>query len=133
MRGDLARGLEGIAFARRGVPRGTRLSEVCSQNTYVPGTRSTRTKGEQGVVPFDHEELRYLRDLEQQLRRIEDWPLDSPLAFVIHLAPRTKGRLGELFLDAIAKGLSVETRPSGSADFDRLLVCADGATVSRPL
>jgi hypothetical protein len=80
-------------------------------------------------VPFDPEEARYLHDLEERLRRVEEWPLDSPLAFVIHLASRTKGRLGELFLDEIADGIGLRTRASGSADFDRFVVCPDGGTL----
>jgi hypothetical protein len=80
-------------------------------------------------MPFHPEEARYLHDLEQRLRRVEEWPLDSPLAFVIHLASRTKGRLGELFLEEIANGTGLRTRASGSADFDRFIVCADGATL----
>ncbi|MBA2614556.1 MAG: hypothetical protein H0U90_02055 [Actinobacteria bacterium] len=51
------------------------------------------------------------------------------MAFVIHLASRTKGRLGELFLDEIADGIGLRTRASGSADFDRFVVCPDGTTL----
>jgi len=80
-------------------------------------------------VPFDPDEVRYLVALEQKLRRIEAWPLDSPLAFVIHLAPRTRGKLGEMLLDEIAGGVDLATRPSGSAAYDRRLVCPDGSVV----
>ncbi|MFN8186921.1 MAG: hypothetical protein U0R69_07575 [Gaiellales bacterium] len=80
-------------------------------------------------MPYDPEEARYLQSLEQKLRRVEEWPLDSPLAFVIHLASRTKGKLGELFLDEIATGLAIETQPSGSADFDRTIVGPDGRRI----
>lgn len=80
-------------------------------------------------MPFDPEEARYLQSLEQKLRRVEEWPLDSPLAFVIHLASRTKGMLGELFLDEIATGLAVETQPGGSPDFDRIIVRPDGQRI----
>lgn len=80
-------------------------------------------------MPFDPEEAGYLQSLEQKLRRVEQWPLDSPLAFVIHLASRTKGRLGELFLDEVAGGLDVKTQPSGLPDFDRTIIRPDGQRV----
>lgn len=80
-------------------------------------------------MPFDPEEARYLQHLKDKLRRVEEWPLDSPLAFVIHLASRTKGKLGELFLDEIATGLAIETQPSGSPDFDRVVVAPDGRMI----
>lgn len=72
-------------------------------------------------MPFDREEAEYLRELERELRRVEEWPVDSPLGFVIHLAPRTKGKLGEHLVGKIATRLGVRCESSGSADFDRVI------------
>lgn len=69
-------------------------------------------------MPFDPEEASYLGELEQELRQVEAWPTDSPLGFVIHLAPRTRGKLGEHFLSKVAAKVGVRCIPSGSADFD---------------
>jgi hypothetical protein len=79
-------------------------------------------------MSFDPEEAGYLRELEGELRRVEEWPLDSPLAFVIHLAPRTRGKLGEHFVSKIAAKQGVSSTPSGSADFDRLIHRRAGET-----
>lgn len=64
-------------------------------------------------------EIQALRKLESELRRVEEWPSDSPLAFVVHLAPRTRGTLGEKLVSAVAAMAGVKTTPSGSAEFDR--------------
>jgi hypothetical protein len=79
-------------------------------------------------VPFDPEEANYLRELEMELRRVEEWPVDSPLGFVIHLAPRTRGKLGEHLVGKIAAKLGVPSTPSGSPDFDRLISRKSGTT-----
>ncbi len=79
-------------------------------------------------MPFDPDEAAYLRELERDLRRVEDWPLDSPLAFVIHLAPRTRGSLGERLISKIADKVGVVCRPSGSADFDTVVRRPSGDT-----
>lgn len=73
-------------------------------------------------MAFDPEEGLHLRELENELRRVEEWPLDSPLAFVIHLAPPTRGLLGERLVRQIAVKLGVECRPSGGSDYD-ILTC----------
>ena len=111
-------------LSRFSTPRWTRhvAGSSCRQEEIATG------RTDSGVA-FHPEEARYLQSLEQKLRRVEEWPLDSPLAFVIHLASRTKGRLGELFLDEIATGLAIETQPSGSPDFDRTIVRPDGRRI----
>jgi hypothetical protein len=78
-------------------------------------------------VPFDPEEASYLGELEQQLRRVEAWPIDSPLGFVIHLAPRTRGVLGEHLLRMVATKQGVPNAPSRSVDFDVLVSRPSGA------
>lgn len=77
---------------------------------------------------FDPQESRLLKEIERGLRRVAEWPLDSPLAFVVGLASGTKGRLGKLILAAIAKSVGVESKPSRTPFFDLLLLCPTGAT-----
>lgn len=81
--------------------------------------RSSFRTAERLTVPFDPHEVTTLNELERDLRRVEVWPLDSPLAFVIHLAPRTRGRLGEMLLDGLAVSVGRSTAPSGTPDYDR--------------
>ena len=73
-------------------------------------------------MPFDPREVRVLSELERQLRRVEEWPIDSPLAFVVHLAPRTRGKLGEMLLDGLAVAAGRTTAPGGTPDFDRKVI-----------
>lgn len=54
--------------------------------------------------------------------------MGSPLAFVIHLAPRTRGKLGEHLVAKVAANLGVRTAPSGSADFDLQVLRRSGPT-----
>lgn len=79
-------------------------------------------------VPFEPEEAAYLGELEVELRRVEEWPVDSPLGFVIHLAPRTRGKLGEHLVAKIATKLGVVNAPSGSADYDLAITRPSGLT-----
>ncbi len=79
-------------------------------------------------MSFDPEEAVYLGELELELRRVEEWPVDSPLGFVIHLAPRTRGKLGEHLVAKIATKLGLTNAPSGSSDFDLTVVRHSGAT-----
>lgn len=72
-------------------------------------------------MSFQPEEALVLGDLERDLRRVVEWPLDSPLAFVIHLAPRTRGKVGELLISRLAVSLGLQCAASGSADFDLLI------------
>ena len=79
-------------------------------------------------MPFDPEEAAYLGELEVELRRVEEWPVDSPLGFVIHLAPHTRGKLGEHLVAKIATKLGVVNSPSGSADYDLAVTRPSGPT-----
>lgn len=80
-------------------------------------------------MPFDANEIRVLGELENQLRRVEVWPVDSPLGFVIHLAPRTRGKLGEMLLDGLASVAGRTTAPGGTADFDRKIIAEGGGAI----
>lgn len=77
---------------------------------------------------FDPEESRLLKEIARGLRRVAEWPLESPLAFVVGLASGTKGRLGKLILTAIAKSVGTDVKPSRSALFDLLLLRRRGPT-----
>lgn len=79
-------------------------------------------------MPFDPEETTYLGELEVELRRVEAWPVDSPLAFVIHLAPRTRGKLGEHLVAKVATKLGIVNGPSGSAEYDLAISRPAGPT-----
>ena len=68
---------------------------------------------------FSYGERQALAEIEALLRRIADWPPDSPLAFVLGLASRTKGKFGEMLLDRFASHAGQQTQASGSVDFDR--------------
>ena len=69
-------------------------------------------------MAFDDVEVRVLANLRSSLPAISAWPLDNPLSFVLMLAPRTKGKLGELLLEhiAIAAGCSVGAAESVAYD-----------------
>jgi hypothetical protein len=77
-------------------------------------------------MSFDPEEAAYLHELEQELRQVEEWPLDSPLGFVIHLASRTRGKLGERLVSKIATKLGINSSSSRSPDFDLLILRQSG-------
>ena len=50
---------------------------------------------------FSDGEIRALTDLRSSLKQVAEWPPDSPLSFVLMLAPRTRGKLGEMLLAQI--------------------------------
>ena len=79
-------------------------------------------------MDFHPAEVSLLRELEQELRRVEEWPPESPLAFVTKLASRTKGALGEKILDRVAGYAGVKSSTSRSADFDRTIQKPSGPT-----
>jgi len=70
---------------------------------------------------FADGEIQALTEIKALLRQIAEWPPDSPLAFVVGLASRTKGKLGEMLLDRFAVQADQPTQASGAADFDRMV------------
>ncbi len=54
--------------------------------------------------------------------------MDSPLGFVMHLAPRTRGKLGEHLVAKIASELGVVNAPSRSPDYDVAITRPSGLT-----
>jgi hypothetical protein len=67
-------------------------------------------------IEFAAGERDALLELRQSLRQVAEWPPESPVSFVLMLAPRTRGKLGELLLARYAAqaGLNVE-RPDSVA------------------
>lgn len=72
-------------------------------------------------MSFDARETAFVEELEQELNPVEAWPAESPLAFVVRLAPRTRGKLGEELVAKISRAGGIPRVPSGSADFDRII------------
>lgn len=67
---------------------------------------------------FSAGEVRALADLRSSLRQVAEWPPDSPLAFVLMLAPRTRGKLGEMLLAQIARDAGLSVGKAESVAYD---------------
>jgi hypothetical protein len=67
---------------------------------------------------FAPEEIKALVTLRGALKQVAEWPPESPLSFVLMLAPRTRGKLGELLLRhiAVAAGLGATNAESVAYD-----------------
>lgn len=63
-------------------------------------------------------EVADLEELKQTLRRVAEWPPDSPISFVLTLASRTRGKLGELLLAEFATQAEIETNKAESVAYD---------------
>jgi hypothetical protein len=70
-------------------------------------------------IEFSPEEVEALRELRTVLRQVAEWPPESPLSFVLLLAPRTRGKLGELLLDRLATAADLPTGAATSVAYDR--------------
>jgi hypothetical protein len=89
-------------------PTVRRVNGVRSETGSVPGEE----------IEFADDERAALTELRGQLRQVAEWPPESPLSFVLLLAPRTRGKLGELLLSQIAAKAGLRAKPSGAAAFD---------------
>lgn len=67
---------------------------------------------------FSPGEVGALADLRASLKQVAEWPPDSPLSFVLMLAPRTRGKLGELLLARIATDAGLATARPESVAYD---------------
>jgi len=67
---------------------------------------------------FSDGEVGALADLRASLKRVAEWPPDSPLSFVLMLAPRTRGKLGEMLLARIAKDAGLTVGKAESVAYD---------------
>jgi hypothetical protein len=63
-------------------------------------------------------EVKALTELRSTLRQVAEWPPESPLSFVLMLAPRTRGKLGEMLLKHIAEASGVTTAKPESVAYD---------------
>lgn len=69
-------------------------------------------------MQFTEGERRALASLEGSLNQVAEWPPDSPLRFVLMLAPRTRGQLGEKLLAEIAGRAGLATDAAESVAYD---------------
>ncbi len=67
---------------------------------------------------FSEGEVRALGDLKSSLKQVAEWPPDSPLSFVLMLAPRTRGKLGEMLLTQIARDTALMAGKAESVAYD---------------
>ncbi len=69
-------------------------------------------------MEFAAGEREALLELRRTLKQIAEWPPESPVSFVLMLAPRTRGKLGEMLLARYAAqaGLSVSKADSVAYD-----------------
>ena len=67
---------------------------------------------------FSPAEVKALAELRATLRQVAEWPPESPLSFVLMLAPRTRGKLGEMLLAQIAEDVGLSTAKAESVAYD---------------
>jgi hypothetical protein len=67
---------------------------------------------------FSEGEVRALADLRASLKQVAEWPPDSPLSFVLMLAPRTRGKLGEMLLAQLGRDAGMSVGKAESVAYD---------------
>jgi hypothetical protein len=67
---------------------------------------------------FSEGETRALTNLRGTLKQVAEWPPDSPLSFVLMLAPRTRGKLGEMLLSQLAQEAGLPVGKAESVAYD---------------
>jgi hypothetical protein len=70
-------------------------------------------------IEFAPDEVAALDELRSTLKQVAEWPPESPLSFVLMLAPRTRGKLGEMLVDSIAQRAGLSTGKASPAADDR--------------
>jgi hypothetical protein len=70
-------------------------------------------------IDFAVDETAILDELRATLKQVAEWPPESPLSFVLMLASRTRGKLGEMLVDGIARRTGLGTAKPSSVDYDR--------------
>jgi len=70
-------------------------------------------------MAFSDVELAALADLRVSLPAISEWPPENPLSFVLMLAPRTKGKLGEALLERLGLAAGATVGPAESVAYDK--------------
>jgi hypothetical protein len=69
-------------------------------------------------LEFSPGEVRALGQLREALRQVAEWPPESPLSFVLMLAPRTRGKLGEMLLKQLSEDAGLATGKAESVAYD---------------
>ena len=67
---------------------------------------------------FSAGEVRALSQLRSTLKQVAEWPPESPLSFVLMLASRTRGKLGEMLLRHIAEEAGMRAANAESVAYD---------------
>jgi hypothetical protein len=70
-------------------------------------------------IDFAADETAILGELRASLKQVAEWPPESPLSFVLTLASRTRGKLGEMLVDSIAQRVGLTTAKPSSVSHDR--------------
>lgn len=70
-------------------------------------------------IEFAADERAILEELRSRLKKVAEWPPESPLSSVLTLAPRTRGKLGELLVADIARRIGLEGGAATSVAYDR--------------
>jgi hypothetical protein len=70
-------------------------------------------------LDFAADEVALLAELRASLKQVAEWPPESPLSFVLMLASRTRGKLGEMLVDGIARRAGLSTGKPSSVNYDR--------------
>ncbi len=69
-------------------------------------------------MDFAAGEREALIELRQTLKQIAEWPPESPVSFVLMLAPRTRGKLGEMLLARFAAQAGLVVSKAESVAYD---------------
>lgn len=73
---------------------------------------------DQPEFEFAPGEVEALTHLRGTLRQVAEWPPESALSFVLMLAPRTRGKLGEMLLRQIATNAGMASGKAESVAYD---------------
>lgn len=83
-----------------------------------PGNSKKGLVADDFDIEFAPGEVEALSELQGSLRQIAEWPPDSPVSFVLMLAPRTRGKLGEMLLARFAAQAGLTTGKADSVAYD---------------
>jgi hypothetical protein len=75
-----------------------RVERLGGKQVYPRATRKRRKLADGFDTEFASGEVEALSELQGYLRQIAEWPPDSPVSLVLMLAPRTRGKRGEMAL-----------------------------------
>jgi len=67
---------------------------------------------------FTIAEQQTLAQLRGELKKVEEWPPDSPVSFVLTLASRTRGKLGEKLIARYATDAGLKVGKAKSVSYD---------------